>query len=129
MFPNYLITLAGAGYSPVGTPAARGALDEGSNVSKAKTSTRWEVTARVLAAILGGYATAYAATAFLSVYLPLVRSERVVFASLACFAVYTIAIIYAFAARSARRAWLVPVGVTALMALAAYLPTDFGVRP
>ena len=118
-----------AGNSPVGTPAARVALDEGSNVSKAKTSTRWEVTARVLAAILGGYATAYAATAFLSVYLPLVRSERVVFASLACFAVYTIAIVYAFAARSALCAWLVLVGVTVLMALAAYLPTDFGVRP
>ncbi|MCY1338302.1 hypothetical protein D9M68_279030 [compost metagenome] len=109
--------------------ATRVALDEGSNVSNTKTSTRWDVTARVLAAILGGYALAYAATAFLSVYLPLVRSDRVVFASLACFAVYTTAIIYAFAARSALRAWLVLVGVTALMALAAYLPTDFGVRP
>ncbi|NWL78402.1 DUF3649 domain-containing protein [Pseudomonas taiwanensis] len=98
-------------------------------MSKAKTSSRWDVTARVLAAILGGYAAAYAATAFLSVYLPLVRSDRVVFASLSCFAVYTLAIIYAFAARSAVRAWLVLVGATALMALAAYLPSDFGVRP
>lgn len=98
-------------------------------MSKAKTSPRWDVTARVLAAILGGYAVAYVATAFLSVYLPLVRSERVVFASLSCFAVYTLAIIYAFAARSALRAWLVLAGVTALMALAAYLPSDFGVRP
>ncbi|MDT4890866.1 hypothetical protein FQZ97_1278270 [compost metagenome] len=57
------------------------------------------------------------------------RSERVVFASLACFAVYTIAIIYAFAARSALSAWRVLLGVSVLMALAAYLPTDFGVRP
>lgn len=104
-------------------------INEGNNVSKAKTSTGWDVTARLLAAILGGYAAAYAATAFLSVYLPLVRSDRVVFASLACFVVYTIAIIYAFAARSALRAWLVLAGVTVLMALAAYLPTDFGVRP
>ncbi|WP_342246452.1 DUF3649 domain-containing protein [Pseudomonas sp. OTU5201] len=98
-------------------------------MSKAKISTRWNVTARVLAAILGGYAAAYAATAFLSVYLPLVRSDRVVFASLSCFAVYTFAIIYAFAVRSALRAWLVLAGVTALMALAACLPSDFGVRP
>ncbi|MDH4561930.1 DUF3649 domain-containing protein [Pseudomonas sp. BN411] len=98
-------------------------------MSKAKISSRWDVTARVLAAILGGYASAYAATAFLSVYLPLVRSDRVVFASLSCFAVYTLAIIYAIAARSALRAWLVLIGATALMALAAYLPGDFGVRP
>lgn len=98
-------------------------------MSKARTSSRREVTARVLAAILGGYAAAYAATAFLSVYLPLVRSDRVVFASLSCFAVYALAIIYAFAARSALRAWLVLAGATALMALAAYLPSDFGVRP
>ncbi|AOE87289.1 DUF3649 domain-containing protein [Pseudomonas sp. TCU-HL1] len=98
-------------------------------MSKAKTSTCWDVTARVLAAILGGYAAAYAATAFLSVYLPLVRSDRVVFASLSCFAVYTFAILYAFAARSALSAWLVLVAVTVLMALAAYLPSDFGVRP
>ena len=98
-------------------------------MSKAKISSRWDVTARVLAAILGGYALAYAATAFLSVYLPLVRSDRVVFASLSCFAVYTVAILYAFAARSALRVWLVLVGATALMALAAYLPSDFGARP
>lgn len=98
-------------------------------MSKAKTSARWDVTARMLAAILGGYAAAYAATAFLSVYLPLVRSDRVVFASLSCFAVYTFAIIYAFAARSAVRAWFMLVGATVLMALAAYLPSDFGVRP
>ncbi len=98
-------------------------------MSKAKTSSRRDVTARVLAAILGGYALAYAATAFLSVYLPLVRSDRVVFASLSCFAVYILAILYAFAARSALQAWLVLIGATVLMALAAYLPGDFGVRP
>ncbi|WP_137818049.1 DUF3649 domain-containing protein [Pseudomonas sp. 2FG] len=98
-------------------------------MSKAKTSTRWAVTSRILAAILGGYALAYAATAFLAVYLPLMRSDRVVFASLACFAVYTAAILYAFAARSALRVWLVLLGLTALMALAAFLPAEFGARP
>ncbi len=98
-------------------------------MSKAKTPIGWNLTARVLAAILGGYALAYAATAFLSVYLPLMRSDRVVFASLACFAVYTTAIIYAFGARSAGRAWLVLAGMSAVLAMAAYLPGDFGVRP
>ena len=106
-----------------------GALDPGGNVRKAKSSTPWSLSARVLAAILGGYALAYVATAFLSVYLPLVRSERVVFASLACFAVYVVGIVWAFAARSALLAWLGLAGLTALLALAAYLPGDFGMRP
>ncbi|MFC5699156.1 DUF3649 domain-containing protein [Pseudomonas sp. GCM10022186] len=98
-------------------------------MSKATTPMRWSLTARVLAAIIGGYALAYAATAFLSVHLPLMRSDRVVFASLASFAVYTTAIIYAFGARSAGRAWLMLAGLAAVLAMAACLPGDFGVRP
>lgn len=98
-------------------------------MSKANPSTRWAVASRVLAAILGGYAVAYAATAFLAVYLPLIRADRVTFASLACFAVYTAAILYAFGARSALRAWLVLGGLTLGLALAAFLPESYGVRP
>ncbi|KFF34207.1 hypothetical protein G039_0319530 [Pseudomonas aeruginosa VRFPA01] len=68
------------------------------------------VSGRILAAILLGYALAYAATACLSIYLPLPRPDRVSFGSLGCFAVWVAAIVYAFAARSAWRAccWALP---------------------
>ncbi|MCY1285711.1 hypothetical protein D9M68_148400 [compost metagenome] len=97
--------------------------------SKNKASTPWSIGSRVLAALVGGYALAYAFTAFFTVYLPLARADRVVFASLACFAVWTAAAIYVFAARSATRAWLVLGGLTLAMGLAAYLSSDLGVRP
>ncbi|MET1076867.1 MAG: DUF3649 domain-containing protein [Pseudomonas sp.] len=89
----------------------------------------WSTLSRVLAAVLGGYALAYTATAFLTVYLPLARGDRAVFASLACFAVWTAVVIYVFAARSAGRAWLGLLGLGGLLALAAFLPTEFGARP
>lgn len=98
-------------------------------MSKKLSLSRWGIASRVLAALVGGYALAYGCTAFLSVYLPLARPDRVVFASLLCFAVWVAAVIYVFAARSATRAWLWLVGLTALMCLAAFLPTELGVRP
>ncbi|AYC31848.1 DUF3649 domain-containing protein [Pseudomonas cavernae] len=98
-------------------------------MSKAQTSTRWEITARVLAAIFGGYALAYAATAFLTVYLPLLRADRVVFASLVSFAIWTGVVIYVFAVRRIGRAWLVLLGLILVMALAAFLPSELRGRP
>lgn len=88
-----------------------------------------QLSARILAALFGGYALAYTSTAFLSVYLPLARADRVAFASLGCFMVWVVAILYVFAARSTWRACLVPLALSALLALAAFLPPDFGVRP
>ncbi|MDF3937191.1 DUF3649 domain-containing protein [Pseudomonas citronellolis] len=85
--------------------------------------------ARILSALFGGYALAYTSTAFLSVYLPLARADRVAFASLACFLVWVVAILYVFAARSTWRACLVPALLSAALALAAFLPHDLGVRP
>lgn len=98
-------------------------------VSKKLPLSRWSIASRVLAAIIGGYALAYGFTAFFSVYLPLARPDRVVLASLLCFAVWTAAVIYVFAARSATRAWLWLICLTVLMCLAAFLPTELGVRP
>lgn len=98
-------------------------------MSKQSSYSRWRLTARILAAVFGGYALAYGSTAFLTVYLPLPRPDRVVFASLLCFAVWTAAVIYAFAARSALRAWVMLAGATVLLCLAAFLPGDFGARP
>lgn len=84
---------------------------------------------RILAASLGGYALAFGFTAFFSVYLPLSRPDRVVTASLLCFAVWVAAVIYAFAARSALYAWLFIAGLAALFCLGAYLPVEWRSRP
>lgn len=91
--------------------------------------TRWSIASRILAALFGGYALAYGCTAFLAVYLPLARPDRVVFASLLCFVVWSAAAIYVFAARSALRAWVMVGGLTLLLCLAAFLPAEFGARP
>ncbi len=98
-------------------------------MSKHSTLTPWSIASRVLAALIGGYALAYGFAAFFSVYLPLARPDRVAFAGMLSFAVWTAAVIYVFAARSAARAWLWLAGLTAAMCLAAFLPSELGVRP
>lgn len=90
---------------------------------------RYAIAGRISAAVLGGYALAFGFTAFFSAYLPLARPDRVVTASLLCFAVWVAAVIYAFGARSALRAWLVIAGLAALLCLAAYLPGEWRSRP
>ncbi len=65
----------------------------------------WTAAARTLAALLAGYWVAWGSTAFLTLALPMSRANRVTTASLLCFAVWTAAAMYAFAARSAWRAW------------------------
>lgn len=60
---------------------------------------------RIVAAILGGYAFTYAFTAALARLLPLDKVDALISASLLSFAVYTGAILWAFACRSAARAW------------------------
>jgi hypothetical protein len=64
------------------------------------------VTSRSLAAIVGGYACAAAFAAVLAVALPLPRSEAVLWGTMLSFLVWSLAAIWAFAARSASRAWL-----------------------
>ncbi|MGR1215544.1 iron transporter [Metapseudomonas otitidis] len=64
------------------------------------------VLSRVMAALLGGYAFTYAFTAALARLLPLHPVDALLVASLPCFVVYTLAVCWAFAARSALRAWL-----------------------
>lgn len=90
---------------------------------------RWAITSRVLAALVGGYATAYAVTAFLAVYLPMARPDRVVFSSLASFAVWTAIAVYVFAARSATRVWLLLIGLSLVLGAAAFLSGDWSARP
>lgn len=87
------------------------------------------VAARTLSAVVGGYALAYTATAFLSVYLPMSRPDRVSLASLACFIVWVAAIIYAFGAKSPWRAVWLPAALSVVLGVAAFLPATYGARP
>lgn len=61
---------------------------------------RAAVAGRVLLAAFGGYGVAALSTAFLSLVLPLARSEAVAAATLASFSVMVGAVVVVFAARS-----------------------------
>ncbi|WP_247636543.1 iron transporter [Methylobacterium sp. 37f] len=65
---------------------------------------RAAVAGRVVLAAFGGYALAALATAFLSLTLPMVRSEAVATATLLSFAILAGAVIWVFAARTLLRA-------------------------
>lgn len=67
---------------------------------------RLGIASRSLAAIVGGYACAATFAAALAVALPLPRSEAVLWGTMPAFLVWSMAAIWAFAARSANRAWI-----------------------
>lgn len=98
-------------------------------LSRLAQSRTAELTSRSLAALAGGYLLAFGATAFLSVYLPFSRPDRVVTASLLCLAVWVAVAIYAFAARRPARVWLVLVLGAGTLCLAAWVPGDWRLRP
>jgi len=64
------------------------------------------VAGRVVLATFGGYAIAALSTAFLSLALPMVRSEAVATATLLSFAVMVGAVVWVFSARTLGRAAL-----------------------
>lgn len=77
------------------------------------------IAARIAAAVAGGYALA-TATAVAAAALPGPKSESALIGIMLGFAAYTAAMIWAFAARSALRAWtglLIPSAVLALIGL------------
>lgn len=88
----------------------------------ARRGWRSGVAVRCAAAVAGGYTLAALAAAALSVALPVVRAEAVLAGTMASFAVYVAAVVWAFSARSATRAWggLVLAAVPAGAALFAY---------
>lgn len=92
------------------------------SISSSKV-TWFSVTSRVAAAALGGYALAYATTGWLSVILPLDKSEAVLTASMMSFVIYTAAILWAFAATSPIGAWLVLLIATGLLGGMTFLMT------
>jgi len=63
------------------------------------------IAARVTAAILGGYAITYLFTGALPLWLPMARTEAVLWTTLASFCVYTSVVLYAFGAHSVWRMW------------------------
>jgi len=69
-------------------------------------SYRLAVVSRCLAALLGGYLLAAMASVCLGLLLPLPRVEAVLTGMMSAFLFYLAAFIWAFAARSATRAWL-----------------------
>jgi len=80
-----------------------------------------DVLLRTVAALLGGYALAATATAFLALALPMARSQAVLTGMLTGIVLYACAALWAFATRSALRAWL-GIGLpAAALALGAYL--------
>ncbi|MCC4595593.1 DUF3649 domain-containing protein [Xanthomonas campestris pv. phormiicola] len=81
------------------------------------------VLTRSLAAIFGGYALAAATSALLPLLWPSLRAQAVLSGMMLGILVCACTALWAFAARSAARAWLGIVAVLAPMALAiAWLP-------
>ncbi|PRB78987.1 hypothetical protein [Pseudomonas sp. MYb185] len=68
---------------------------------------RLVILSRTLLAIVGGYLFTALSTASLALALPLPRTQAVLTATQLSFALYCALIIWAYAASTARRAWLV----------------------
>ena len=79
------------------------------------------ILSRSAAALLGGYALSYAATACLARILPLSAVDAIIVATLPAFIFYTAAILWAFACRDALRAWA-PLALAAPLALIGFWP-------
>lgn len=90
---------------------------------------RLQVLSRIVAATVGGYALADAATVLLTLLWPLPRAQAVLAANMLSFVWYTIAVMWVFSTKSATRAWVGIVLPTALIALLCYLVMPAGVLP
>ena len=66
---------------------------------------RWGVASRVVAAIGGGYALAAFSSTALALALRVPREEAALLATLPSFLIFAAAIVWAFTARTAWRAW------------------------
>ncbi len=92
-----------------------------SRLSTFFASERWGVLSRSLAAIFGGYALASMTSVFCPVALPAARGQAVLTGMLLAIVVAACAALWAFATRSALRAWVGIVGPTLLLAAASRL--------
>lgn len=84
---------------------------------------RLGVASRAVAAIIGGYVLSALAATVCAIYFPGTRAEAAIFGMLASFVIYTLAVMWVFAVRTARRAWLglvltaVPLGIAVVLHL------------
>ena len=82
---------------------------------------RLAVASRALAAVVGGYALTAIATFALAIFLPMSKAEASLTATMLSFLIYTCAVLWVFATRTAWRAWagiLAPsIALTALVLL------------
>ena len=83
----------------------------------ATTAYRLAIASRTVLAIVGSYVFAALAAASLSTLLPMPRPQAVLAATMLAFVLYCAMAIWAFAAASARRGWLVALACMALPAL------------
>jgi hypothetical protein len=67
---------------------------------------RLGVASRALAAIVGGYALSALVATVSAIWFPGTRAEAAIFGMLLSFVIYTLAVMWVFAVRSAWRAWL-----------------------
>ena len=74
---------------------------------------RLGVASRALAAIVGGYVLSALVATVSAIYFPGTRAEAAIFGMLVSFVIYTLAVMWVFAVRSAWRAWI-GLGVAAL---------------
>lgn len=87
---------------------------------KADTQRRLAVTSRIMAGAVGGYAlTSLIAVALLLVLqrLGMARDEALLAPTLGSFVIYAVIVMAVFHARSAARAWLWLIGISAPFAL------------
>ncbi|ALO39625.1 iron transporter [Alcaligenes faecalis] len=90
---------------------------------------RLQVLSRIVAATVGGYALAAAATVLLTVLWPLPRAQAVLAANMLSFVWYTIAVMWVFSTKSTTRAWVGMVLPTALIAVLSAVLMPAGVLP
>lgn len=90
---------------------------------------RLQVLSRIVAATVGGYALAAAATVLLTVLWPLPRAQAVLAANMLSFVWYTIAVMWVFSTKSATHAWVGMVLPTAIIAVLSVLLMPAGVLP
>lgn len=76
----------------------------GSNKSITPLRQRWALAARILAAVFGGYAVAALSTVCLAQALPLPRADATLAATMLSFLIYSLAVLWVFAAASTARA-------------------------
>ena len=77
------------------------------------------LVSRIVAALLGGYALA-ALSSIAVLALPMSKPQAVLTGQLASFAIYAGAVIWVFAVRSARKAWVGLIVVAVPLVLAAW---------